>query len=194
MNLKGVFLAWIILLILATTIVNAEGKDTLPIVPLHRYWAEGWGDHFYTTDPNELGDANYVYEGTEGYVFPDPLPENLPFIPDDVGLVPLHRYWNEDSGDHVYTTNWDELGRGDLGYIYEGIACWVFERRLSGANRNLLEENYCDVPYLTELYRYWNDDSGDHFYTIDYAELGEGRLGYVSEDFEGYVFQNMPSC
>ncbi|MFZ5986846.1 MAG: hypothetical protein ACOYWZ_06965 [Bacillota bacterium] len=37
----------------------------------------------------------------------------------------LYRYCN--GTDHFYTTNYSELGSGKLGYVYEGIQCYVFK-------------------------------------------------------------------
>ncbi|MFV2057413.1 MAG: S8 family serine peptidase [Thiohalomonadales bacterium] len=89
-----------------------------------------------------------------------------------VRTAPLYRYWNARTGDHFYTTNWRELGRGRLGYRYEGVACYIFPRRVSAT-----------VP----LYRYWNPRNTDHFYTTNWRELGRGRLGYRYEGIQGYV-------
>ncbi len=43
-------------------------------VPLYRYWNPGIGDHFYTTNWNELGSGRYGwgYEGIQCYVDPQP--------------------------------------------------------------------------------------------------------------------------
>ena len=86
--------------------------------------------------------------------------------------VPVYRYWNGRIGDHFYTTNWGELGRGRSGYRYEGVQCWVRSRRAAGT-----------VP----LYRYWNGRIGDHFYTTNWGELGRGRSGYRYEGIQCWV-------
>jgi hypothetical protein len=41
-------------------------------IPLYRYYNAGYGDHFYTTDFNELGWGNYgwTFERTEAFVWP----------------------------------------------------------------------------------------------------------------------------
>ncbi len=90
-----------------------------------------------------------------------------------VRTVPLYRYWNPRIGDHFYTTNWRELGRGRSGWRYEGIQCYVFPRRIRGS-----------IP----LYRYWNPRIGDHFYTTNWRELGRGRSGWRYEGIQCYVF------
>lgn len=42
---------------------------------------------------------------------------------------------------------------------------------------------------VAPLLRYYNQGTGDHFYTIFFGELGCGGGGYVSEGTAGYVFQ-----
>ena len=86
-------------------------------LPLYRYWNCNIGDHFYTTNWNELGPGKngWVLEGIQCYVYPKQV----------VGTVPLYRYWNPNIGDHFYTTNWSELGSGKYGWRYEGIQCYV---------------------------------------------------------------------
>jgi len=41
---------------------------------------------------------------------------------------------------------------------------------------------------LSPLYRYLNVSNGDHFYTTNYSELGQGRGNYIRERNEGRVF------
>jgi len=94
------------------------------------------------------------------------------FVRPSVRTVPLYRYWKPTRGDHFYTTNIRELGRGRYGYRYEGVQCYIFPRRITGT---------------TPLYRYWNARICDHFYTTNFRELGRGRNGYRYEGIQGYV-------
>ena len=91
-------------------------------IPLYRYIIY-LREHFYTTNPHEIGTTvpgvtgkyGYVSEGIAGYVPPHG--------------TPLYRYFN--GKDHFYTTNAHEIGttvpgvRGKGGYTSEGIACYV---------------------------------------------------------------------
>jgi hypothetical protein len=95
------------------------------------------------------------------------------FIRPRVRTAPLYRYWKPAGGDHFYTTNFRELGRGRLGYRYEGIQCYIFPRRVRGT-----------VP----LYRYWNPRIVDHFYTTNFRELGRGAHGWRLEGIQGWVY------
>ena len=106
-------------------------KQVKGSVPLHRYWNGGIDDHFYTTDPDEIGVTTpgvagkygYISEGVVGYCFPKAVAGKE--------LVPLHRYWKESFSDHFYTNDAKEIGTTVLGhvegdgYIYEGVACYV---------------------------------------------------------------------
>ena len=85
---------------------------------LYRYWNPSWGDHFYTTNFNELGNGaqGWILERVECYVYSQ----------QQAGTVPLYRYWNPTIGDHYYTTNFNELGYGANGYTFEWIECYVF--------------------------------------------------------------------
>ena len=98
------------------------------VVPLYRY---GKGlNYLYTTNSSEIGTTvkgatgtdGYRYYGITGYCYPVQVPNTLP----------LYRYDNPTNGDHLYTTDANEIGivtpghTGKNGYIYEEIACFVY--------------------------------------------------------------------
>lgn len=86
----------------------------------------------------------------------------------------LFRYWNGRVADHFYTTSWQELGAGRLGYVYEGVQCYIHPQPATGS---------------TPLFRYYNAGATDHFYTTNWSELGAGRNGWVLEGIQGYVYR-----
>ena len=100
-------------------------------------------------------------------------------IPD---YLPLYRYFN--GVDHLYTTDFNEIGTalygqiGNFSYKSEGVQCI-----LKSEPRNDL------VP----LFRYYNQQ--DHFYTTDEDEIGTtqpgalGRHGYKYEHISGYCYR-----
>ncbi len=141
------------------------------VVPLHRYWNAGMGDHFYTTDWAELGNGGWgwEYEGIACHVYAAPGPGAAP--PAD--SLPLHRYWNPDVANHFYTTNFGELGAGRAGWVYERVECHVPAQPGAGT-----------VP----LYRYFSEALTDHFYTTDWNALGPGRFGFELEGIQCQVF------
>lgn len=87
--------------------------------------------------------------------------------------LPLHRYWNPYATDHFYTTDWNELGGGNYGWVYERVECYLFPQQ---------------VPGSVALHRYWNPGIGDHFYTTNWSELGAGNYGWGYEGVQGYAF------
>ncbi|KAL5479584.1 hypothetical protein EMCRGX_G023126 [Ephydatia muelleri] len=95
------------------------------LVPLFRYF--NGQDHFYTTDPDEIGTTLPGVIGRYGYQY-----EHIPgycYRKREQDTVPLYRYCN--LVDHFYTTNPDEIRTivrgeyGRFGYRYEGVVCYV---------------------------------------------------------------------
>jgi hypothetical protein len=88
-------------------------------VPLYRYYNYQVGDHFYTTDWNELGYGAYGWEFDfiECYVYPAYSESGVPF----------YEYWNQNANvlDHYYTTDWYELGWGANGWNFSEVMCNV---------------------------------------------------------------------
>jgi hypothetical protein len=88
-------------------------------VPLYRYYNYNVGDHFYTTDWNELGYGAYgwSFEKIECYVWPAFGENGIPFF----------EYWNQNANvlDHFYTTDWEELGYGANGWYFSETMCYV---------------------------------------------------------------------
>lgn len=150
--------------------------------PLYRYY--GHGDHFYTTNINEIGECKSGQTGVHGY-----RSEGIAAIVHArsvPGTIPLYRYYK--SINHFYTTNPDEIGVivpgwvGRHGYKSEGIAGYVYPTQKSGT-----------VP----LHRYYKGGSNDdYFYTLNTYEIGAnlrpgqtGRHGYTYEGVACYVYQ-----
>ena len=99
-------------------------------VPLYRYWNAGVADHFYTTNPHEIGTTTPGVVGKHGY-----KSEGIAcycFSTHYQHTVPLYRYYNGAQFDHFYTTNSAEIGTttpGQVGnhhFTSEGIACYVY--------------------------------------------------------------------
>ena len=150
--------------------------------PLYRYY--GHGDHFYTTNINEIGVCKSGQTGAHKY-----KSEGIAAIVHGGrvhGAVPLFRYYK--SQNHFYTTNPHEIGVtfpgavGRHGYKYEGIAGYVFPKH-----------KYGTVP----LHRYYKGGKNDdHFYTLNTKEIGShlrvgqtGRHGYKYEGVACYVYK-----
>jgi hypothetical protein len=159
--------------------VELEAKSIEGPVPFHRYWRKDGSDHYYTTEPNQLGGVKvdltlfgYQSEGIACRIFPYQTKD----------LSPLYMYYNDETVDHFYTLNEEEIGTttpgefGNHGYQSAGIAGYCSKEEFPGS-----------IP----LYRYWNH--GDHFYTTNVNEIGTttpghiGKHGYYSEGIACYV-------
>lgn|GEM_PF-3067334 len=131
-------------------------------IPAYRYYNGQIGDHFYTTNFNELGPRKngWEFEWIGFYIYATQQP----------GTVPLYQYYSGQITDHFYTTTPGSY----YTYTFEKIAGYVFP-----------DNGFGRVP----LYRYYNSQVGDHFYTTNFDELGNGREGWVLENIECYVYQ-----
>lgn len=134
-------------------------------LPLYRYYNSNNGDHFYTTNFNELGGGGGEWnaEGVTGYIHTSPQADTNP----------LHRYYNHSNNDHFYTTNFDELGGGGGDWNYEGVQGHIFPTQ---------------KPNTVALHRYFNSGNGDHFYTTNFGELGGGGGDWNYEGVTGFIF------
>jgi len=168
-------------------------------VNVYRYYKHSVGDHFYTINPSEIGTTIPGQVGKGGYKFEGIIGslESADTEMDDFGVgvnaVDLHRYWNSQLTDHLYTTDPDEIGTitpgqtGNLGYKYESSLGLCFKL-----------DDGVDVPAgLVPLYRYYRAAVENHFYTTNPDEIGTitpgqtGRWGYKSEGTECYIYSEI---
>jgi len=109
---------------------NLASAPTNGEIPVYRYFNAQVSDHFYTTKAEEIGTTSgqgnlgYSSEGVLGYIAATPLP----------GTIPVHRYYNASTSDHLYTTNANEIGAthqqgavGQFGYVYEGVLGYAYQ-------------------------------------------------------------------
>jgi hypothetical protein len=101
-----------------------------------------------------------------------------------MSVAVVHRYFHGGNKDHFYTTNAGEIGTttpgqtGNNGYAYESSSFTVFTHHHHG---------------LLPVYRYWNANTKDHFYTANPSEINAnnvgqtGNNGYTNEGILGYV-------
>ena len=139
-------------------------QSYFPISAVHRY--QNGNDHFYTTELTEIGVANVGMVGNHGYKYEGPGFRVL--ANQEEGAVALYRYWNPEVIDHFYTTNLTEInvtdvGKvGNYGYKLEGVLGYCFSIPTVGT-----------MP----LHQYYNRELNDHFYTINFEELGSCSSG-----------------
>jgi len=146
------------------------------VKPVYRYWNANTKDHLYTADPNEIGAHNPGEVGKHGY-----SGEGVSFhvfTHHHHGLVPVYRYWQPNTHDHLYSANPAEIGTthqgqaGNHGYTCEGVLGYVSPTAFHGG-----------VP----VHRYWNASTHDHLYTSNHAEIGTTHVGAVGN--HGYSYE-----
>jgi len=106
---------------IAFYLAESEGAG---LSPVYRYFKTP--DHFYSADPNEIGETvqgkkgkhGYTCEGVIGYISETKTDES----------VPVYRYYK--APDHFYTTNTEELGISEIGDEHNG---WKLESILGYA-------------------------------------------------------------
>jgi outer membrane protein assembly factor BamB len=142
-------------------------------LPLYRLFNPTSGEHFYTTDSNELNTLTarglFRSEGIPGYLGHT----------SGSGLLAVYRLFNPTSGEHFYTTDANEestlVAKGL--FRLESVIGYVSSASGSG---------------LSPLYRLFNPTSGEHFYTTDQNEENTlTSLGiFRSEGVVGYLYGN----
>ena len=137
-------------------------------IPVHRFFQNQRGFHFYTADENEReniversidGELNYVYEN----VAYRGLSTNIDALTGETieGALPVYRFFNRDTGSHLYTMDENEKSYIDSNldnYSFDGISYYAFESE---------PQDVETVP----LYRMYNTISGSHLFTTDDNEF-----------------------
>ncbi len=129
--------------------------------PFFRYRNNSIKRHHYTTNWGEIGynSNGFGYEGIAGYIYNNNIS----------GTTAFYRYYNSSSRDHFFTTS----ATPPSGYGSEGIAGYVYSTQVTGS-----------IP----LYQYFSSTNG-HFYTTNFAELGNGAHGYTYYGIQCYVME-----
>lgn len=157
---------------------NAYQEMASGTVPIYEYYRAKDNKYFYTMNNNLIAkeDSNYKFLGLKFFMDKTTASNIVVFEKPLLGkLLSLYRYCKYSNDDHLYTTNFNELGEGNLGYTYESVQCHVFE---------------CKEDNTVELYRYCRYGDNMHFYTTDIGELGTENSEYSFEGVCGYVYDS----
>lgn len=148
---------------------------TLPVGDegsVYRFYNAEKGMHFYTSSVAERDSIaqtlfQYQYEG-EAF---DAATQAGP------NTIDVFRFYNKQTGAHFYTASADERDqviRTLSNFDYEGVAYKAYTSSENGAHE--------------ELYRFFNKQSGTHFYTTSEAERDSIIATLPSYSFEGVAY------
>ncbi|OAQ96731.1 hypothetical protein LLEC1_05667 [Akanthomyces lecanii] len=110
-------------------------------------------------------------------------------------ITELWRAYSGTARDHFYTTDYNEYNNAvtNLGYAAEGVAARIYSRQADQS-----DEGVTGFVFTTDsrgdtvpLYRGYSGAQGDHFYTVNAAEMENAvrKLGYTYEGVAAYVFE-----
>ena len=144
---------------------------------VYRFLNRDLGVHLYTTDENERDFVrdnltNFVFEGAS-FVAVDPLTG-------DAQPVPVYRFFNRDTGVHLYT-----IDENERDFVRDNLTNFVFEGEAFFAYRNQIEGT---VP----IYRFFNNTTGAHFYSPSENEKEFVEDNLTDFQFEGIAYYSFP--
>lgn len=139
---------------------------------VYRFYSTNTSAHFYTISPLERnsvmgsnGSLNYEGAGYAASMTPG------------TGLLPVYRFFNRATGTHFYTISEAEKNNvlASLSSVYqlEGVAWYA----PAAASINWLPN-----------YRFYNKNSGTHFYTANESEKSQIIQGNKSLSYEGVAY------
>ena len=125
-------------------------------LPVHRFWSDQFGAHFYVMGDSERDRiaAKYPgiwrYETVAWYAYPTQA----------TGTQPVHRFWSDRLGKHFYIMGDSERDRIAAKYPgiwrYETVAWYAYPAQVAGTD---------------PVGRFWSDRLMGHFYTITQVEI-----------------------
>ena len=156
-------------------------NDLVSGTAVYRFFRPNLGVHFYTVSEVERDSiihnlSDYSYEGAS-YIAAAATADPI------TGARPVYRFFNNNSGAHLYTMSEAERDSIDntlSNYSYEGVAYYGYES---------------DRPGATPLYRFYNPLTDAHFYTSSEAErdaVRDNLPDYQLESNNGIAFYVEP--
>jgi len=172
----------------------AFSAQTSGTIPIYRSYNSSVEDHMFTASGTEKDASGYSYEGVAFYAYATQVK----------GTVPVYRFYNGTSGDHFYTASENEKNalrnNPQWGYSYEGPCFYAFSSKADGTSAvyrffNAQSGNHFytasadekDNISLSPVYRFFNPSNGDHFYTA--SENEKSLVANTSKS--GYLFEGI---
>ena len=162
--------------------INEVNKLEFSLADVHRFYQYNKGFHLYTADANEIndireksntGELTYNYEAEKYRVLTDD--KDLLTGEEIAGVEPIYRFFNTDTGAHLYTMNENEkdhIQDNLVNYSFEGIKYYAFETA---------PEDTETIP----IYRMLNTLSGAHLFTSD-----QNEMNHIQANLPHYSLEN----
>lgn len=159
----------------------ADDSDSLleevdSITTVYRFLNTDTGVHFYTADEEE---RDFVLEELPNYRDEGASYQGVDSLTGAREPVPVYRFFNEDTGTHLYTVSEDEREAiEDLdNFSFEGEAFFAYETEVEGS-----------IP----IYRFFNTLTGAHFYTPSAVESNSIEANLPEFQAEGIAYYALP--
>ena len=145
---------------------------------VYRFYNRETGTHFYTISVGERDSViaaypQFAYEGAQFAARAQPA----------AGTVPVFRFYNRTTGTHFYTTSASER---------DGIVAYYPQFAYEGPAYHAMPEPGSDGRVA--VYRFFNRNTGAHFYTASEAERDKVVASYPAFVYEGIAFYVHPAA
>jgi len=136
--------------------------DTTELLGFERYNSNKLGLHFYTSyAADEFIAINEYYVESTNYFWVTRETDSSIF-----GTVPLYRFFNGSTGDHLFGLNANEVpNEGGAGWIHEGIRGYVWPPNNPGPNTNPIYRKFNGLDHLLTADR--NEASDTYALDVD---------------------------
>jgi uncharacterized protein (DUF1800 family) len=171
-GVRGLGAAFLILVVAGPAIAQS-GNDAV-----YRFYNRETGTHFYTISVGERDGViaaypQFAYEGPQFAARAQPA----------AGTVPVFRFFNRATGTHFYTTSASER---------DGIIAYYPQFAYEGPAYHAMPEAGSDGRVA--VYRFFNRNTGAHFYTASAAERDKVIATYPAFVYEGIAFYVHPAA
>jgi predicted outer membrane repeat protein len=161
--------------------VTIPYRVQVPYSAIYRFWAPKAARHFYTIKAGER--QKLVNKYADVWSYEGPMFNACATQCHDQ-LLPVYRFWSAKGGTHFYTIKEAEKNK----LIEKFSDVWAFEGVAFFAYADGTQPSECQP-----VYRFWNNKSGTHFYTIKERERDKliNTLSNVYT-YEGIAFYAYP--
>ncbi|KAF9346146.1 hypothetical protein BGX26_002363 [Mortierella sp. AD094] len=121
-------------------------------------------DYYYTTEPKDMSDSGYFFDGIIGYMYGGPTMYAHPAF---------HHWYNPTGRDSFYTHEYSKGETLESGYVYQGVVGYFS----LGPDTDM-------VPLL----RWCLPDGSRHFITTDLKGGMGPSCGYLFQGVAGYIY------